>query len=53
MFTYVELIDLAYYLNHYYFISVMSLLMTVLPLNRTLSLDARWHPELRASTAPA
>ncbi|MCC6566979.1 MAG: HTTM domain-containing protein [Chloroflexi bacterium] len=53
LFTYVELIDLAYYLNHYYFISVMSLLMTVLPLNRTLSLDARWRPELRASTAPA
>jgi len=39
LFTYVEFIDKTYYLNHYYFISVMSLLMIVLPLNNRFSLD--------------
>lgn len=39
-FTYVELIDKATYLNHYYLISVLSLLMIFLPLHRGWSLDA-------------
>src|SRR5690606_15208508 len=34
LFTYVELIDKATYLNHYYFISALSLLMIALPLDR-------------------
>lgn len=33
LFTYVELIDKANYLNHYYFISLVSLLLCFLPLN--------------------
>ena len=41
LFTYVELIDRTTYLNHYYFISLISFLMIFLPLNRTASLDAR------------
>lgn len=53
LFTYVELIDKTYYLNHYYFISVMSLLMIVLPLNRKWALDVRLFPKLRADCAPA
>ena len=40
--TYVELIDQTTYLNHYYFVSLVSFLMIFLPLNRTVSLDARW-----------
>ena len=34
LFTYVELIDKATYLNHYYFLSALSLLMIALPLGR-------------------
>lgn len=40
-FTYVELIDQATYLNHYYFISLVSFLLILLPLDRWGSLDAR------------
>ncbi|MEZ4384978.1 MAG: HTTM domain-containing protein [Nannocystaceae bacterium] len=53
LFTYVELIDKATYLNHYYFISALSLLMIALPLHRGYSLDARRRPALREATAPA
>ena len=42
-FTYVELIDLTTYLNHYYFISLVAFLMIWLPANRHYSLDARLH----------
>ncbi len=38
-FTYIELMDKTTYLNHYYFISVVSLLMVFLPMNRVFSLD--------------
>ncbi|WP_027000274.1 HTTM domain-containing protein [Eisenibacter elegans] len=31
IFTYTELIDLTYYLNHYYFVSVISLLLCLIP----------------------
>ncbi len=41
LFTYVELIDQTTYLNHYYFVSLVSFLMIFLQLNRTASLDAR------------
>ena len=44
LFTYVELIDKATYLNHYYFISLVSFIMIFLPLNRAISLDARRAP---------
>ena len=55
-FTYVELIDKATYLNHYYLISVLSFLMIFLPLHRGWSLDA-WigalrRPDLRVGTTP-
>ncbi|CAL2063521.1 HTTM domain-containing protein [Tenacibaculum sp. 190524A05c] len=39
-FTYIELIDKTTYLNHYYFISVLSFLLCFLPLNKTFSLDS-------------
>ncbi len=53
LFTYVELLDKAFYLNHYYFISLMSFLLILLPLNRRWSLDARLRPALRSATVPA
>lgn len=40
-FTYVELIDKTYYLNHYYFVSLILLLLIFLPANRYFSLDIR------------
>ncbi len=44
-FTYIELIDKTTYLNHYYFISVLSFLLCFLPLNITYSLDAYFKKE--------
>ena len=39
-FTYIELIDKTTYLNHYYFVSVLSFLLCFLPLHATFSVDA-------------
>jgi hypothetical protein len=39
-FTYIELMDKTTYLNHYYFISILSFLMIFLPANARFSLDA-------------
>lgn len=38
-FTYIELMDKTTYLNHYYFVSVLSFLMIFLPAHRYYSLD--------------
>lgn len=51
-FTYVELIDRTTYLNHYYLISILALLMAFLPVDHALSVrrflrmpsDAGWIP---------
>ncbi|MFP4290337.1 MAG: HTTM domain-containing protein [Cyclobacteriaceae bacterium] len=48
-FTYVELIDITYYLNHYYFVSLVSFLLILVPANAYFSVDARRNPELRRS----
>ncbi|TAF67030.1 MAG: HTTM domain-containing protein [Cytophagales bacterium] len=42
-FTYTELIDLTYYLNHYYFVSIVAALMCTLPAHAAYSLDAFWQ----------
>ena len=39
IFTYIELIDKTNYLNHYYFISLVSFLLIFLPANRYFSID--------------
>ncbi len=39
-FTYIELMDKTTYLNHYYFISLLSFLMIFLPANAYYSIDA-------------
>ena len=41
LFTYAELIDKATYLNHYYFVSLVALLLACLPASAVWSLDAR------------
>lgn len=52
-FTYVELIEKATYLNHYYLISLLGLLMIFMPLHHAASIDAWRIPGLRRDTAPA
>jgi hypothetical protein len=52
-FTYVELIDKTNYLNHYYFVSIISFLLIWVPANRRFSLDAWRDASLRADLVPA
>ena len=51
-FTYVELLDVTTYLNHYYFVSLVSLLLMFLPANGDYSLDARWGLVARRTQTP-
>lgn len=51
-FTYIELMDKSTYLNHYYFISLICLLMIVLPAHTGFSLDARRRKDLRKDHVP-
>ena len=52
-FTYVELIDKTYYLNHYYFICLVAFLMTLVPAHRYFSLDVLRKPALKITQVPA
>ncbi len=45
-FTYIELIDKTTYLNHYYFVSVISFVMIFLPANCFFSVDAYKNPKI-------
>lgn len=40
-FTYIELLDKTYYLNHYYFVSLVGFLLIFLPAHRFFSLDVK------------
>jgi vitamin K-dependent gamma-carboxylase len=53
LFTYVELIDVTNYLNHYYLVSLVLFLAMLLPLHRMWSLDAHRDPAVRSETQPA
>ena len=52
-FTYVELIDKATYLNHYYLVSLLSGLLMFLPAHHAWSIDAWRRPELATRTIPS
>lgn len=52
-FSWVQLLDVTNYLNHYYLVVLLSLLLTVLPLHRAWSVDAWWRPSIRRATLPA
>jgi hypothetical protein len=52
VFTYVELLDKTYYLNHYYFVSVMSFVFTLLPAHRMCSVDTWRKPALHLDSVP-
>jgi len=45
-FTYVELIDKSNYLNHYYFVSLISFLLIWLPAHHYFSIDSRRKPQI-------
>jgi hypothetical protein len=51
-FTYIELIDKATYLNHYYFVSIISFLLILVPAHRYFSLDVWRNPSLRVTHIP-
>ncbi|WP_029890105.1 HTTM domain-containing protein [Polycyclovorans algicola] len=53
LFTYAELMDVTTYLNHYYFISLLTLILCFLSPHRAWSVDAWLRPKLRAMTLPA
>lgn len=53
LFTYVELLDVTNYLNHYYLVSLHLFLLCCLPLHRAGSLDVWRRPSLRVDTLPA
>lgn len=51
-FTYIELLDKSTYLNHYYFISLVSLLMVFLPAHAYFSIDSRFKSNLLSDRIP-
>ncbi|GAB3533721.1 HTTM domain-containing protein [Pontibacter brevis] len=51
-FTYVELIDKTNYLNHYYFVSIVALLLVLVPAHRHFSLDVLRKPHTWVSHVP-
>lgn len=52
-FSYIFLVDAGHYLNHFYLICLVSLLLIFMPADDAFSLDARRKPEIRAEMAPA
>ncbi len=51
-FCYVELLDKTYYLNHYYFVSILAFILMLLPAHRRCSIDAKRNPKIYASGIP-
>ncbi len=51
-FTYTELIDIVYYLNHYYFVSIMLFMLLFAPAHRHFSVDAWRKPEIATTAIP-
>lgn len=52
-FSWVELIDKTNYLNHYYFVSLVSFLLVLVPAHRSFSLDVLRDPGLKTDRVPA
>lgn len=51
-FTYIELMDKTYYLNHYYFMSVVSCVLIFLPANAYFSVDCYRNKNLAFAKIP-
>jgi len=52
-FTYVQLVDVSNYLNHYYLVSLLLGLLCFVPAHRAFSVDAWRNPALRQDWLPA
>jgi vitamin K-dependent gamma-carboxylase len=52
-FTYLQLVDVAIYLNHYYLVSLLAALLVFIPAHRAFSVDAWLRPRIRATSLPA
>lgn len=52
LFTYVELLDVSYYLNHYYFVSLIAGILCFLPAHCCCSVDSRRNPSIQKTTIP-
>ena len=52
LFTYVELLDKANYLNHYYFVSLVCFLLILVPAHRYFSFDVYRKPSLKRTHIP-
>jgi vitamin K-dependent gamma-carboxylase len=51
--TYVQLLDVATYLNHYVLVSLLALLLATMPIGRAWSIDAWRRPAARLEAFPA
>lgn len=52
LFTYVELIDKTNYLNHYYFISLVSFIIIFIPAHRAFSFDNKFFARPEVNSIP-
>jgi hypothetical protein len=52
LFTYIELIDKTNYLNHYYFISLVSFILIFLPCHKSFSFDNKFFKKADLEKAP-
>jgi hypothetical protein len=52
-FTYLQLLDVTLYLNHYYLVVLLAGLLAVMPAHRMWSVDAWRRPRLARATTPA
>ena len=51
-FTWLQLLDVSNWLNHYYLVALLAGLLCVLPLHRAYSIDAWLFPSVRSQTLP-
>src|ERR1700733_3607505 len=52
-FVYTELIDKTYYLNHYYFVSIITFLLMLVPAHRYFSVDVIRRPSIKVTQVPS
>lgn len=49
LFTYVELLDKTYYLNHYYLVSLLTFWLALVPAHRLYSIDSFLFPKIKSA----
>lgn len=52
LFTYIFLLDATYYLNHYYFVCLMTFILCFLPANAFFAIDIYLNPQKIQKTVP-